>query len=97
MRKKRAGAGSTILLAAFLCGCLAGTSPLRAAETAPADPAAQIVRNNFLILYARDEPVAIWLTSPANVMRVAEHITASDPDPGDDPVGCIATIDLAQR
>ena len=55
------------------------------------------LHDNFLILYARDEPVAIWLTSPANVMRVAEHITASDPDPGDDPVECIATIDLAQR
>jgi len=50
MTKKRAGAGSTVLLAAIVCGCLGGTSPIRAAETAPADPAAQIARGKTLFI-----------------------------------------------
>src|ERR1700730_2915440 len=50
MTKKRAGAGSTVLLAAIVCGCLGGTSPVRTAETAPADPAAQIARGKTLFI-----------------------------------------------
>jgi mono/diheme cytochrome c family protein len=54
MTKNGAGAGSTILLAALLCGCLAGASPSRATETtpatAPADAAAQIARGRTLFI-----------------------------------------------
>jgi mono/diheme cytochrome c family protein len=50
MTKQRAGAGSTIVLAALACGCLAGTSPLRAAETAPPGGAAQIARGRTLFI-----------------------------------------------
>jgi mono/diheme cytochrome c family protein len=50
MRKKTAGAGSAILLAALLCRYLAATSPIHAAETAPADPAAQIARGRTLFI-----------------------------------------------
>jgi mono/diheme cytochrome c family protein len=50
MTKQRVGAGSTILLAALWCGYLAGTAPIRAAETAPADPAAQIARGKTLFI-----------------------------------------------
>jgi mono/diheme cytochrome c family protein len=50
MTKQRVDAGSTILFAALLCGCLAGTSPIRATETAPADPAAQIARGKTLFI-----------------------------------------------
>jgi len=49
MTKQRVGAGSTILLAAVLCGCLAGPSPIRAAETTP-PPAAQIARGKTLFI-----------------------------------------------
>jgi len=50
MTKQRVDAGSTILLAALLCGCLAGTSPIRAAETAPAAGAGQIARGRTLFI-----------------------------------------------
>jgi mono/diheme cytochrome c family protein len=54
MTKTRVGAGSTILSAVLLCGYLAGTSPIDAAETtpatAPADPAAQITRGRTLFI-----------------------------------------------
>ena len=49
-KTERVDAGSTILFAALLCGCLAGTSPIRATETAPADPAAQIARGKTLFI-----------------------------------------------
>jgi mono/diheme cytochrome c family protein len=50
MTKQSVDAGGTILLAALLYGCLAGTSPIRAAETAPADQAAQIARGKTLFI-----------------------------------------------
>ena len=50
MTKQKVDAGSTILFAALLCGRLAGTSPIRATETAPADPAAQIARGKTLFI-----------------------------------------------
>jgi len=50
MMKQRVDAGSTILLAAVLCACLAATTPLHAAETAPADPAAQVARGRTLFI-----------------------------------------------
>jgi mono/diheme cytochrome c family protein len=50
MMKQSVDAGSTILLAAVLCACLAATTPLHAVETAPADPAAQIARGRTLFI-----------------------------------------------
>lgn len=43
-------AASAILLAALSCGYVAGTLPLRAAETTTADPAAQIARGRTLFI-----------------------------------------------
>jgi mono/diheme cytochrome c family protein len=50
MIEQRVGGGSTMLLAAFMCVCLAGASPSPAAETASADPAAQIARGKTLFI-----------------------------------------------
>ena len=50
MTKQRVDAGGTILLAALLCGYLAVTSPIRAAETAATDSAAQIARGKTVFI-----------------------------------------------
>jgi mono/diheme cytochrome c family protein len=50
MIKQRVGGGSTILLAAFISACVAAAPPARAAETASADPAAQIARGKTLFI-----------------------------------------------
>jgi mono/diheme cytochrome c family protein len=50
MMKQRVDAGSTILLVAALCACLAAPTPIHAAETAPASPAAQIARGRTLFI-----------------------------------------------
>ena len=50
MTKQRVDAGSAILWAAALFGYLAGTSPIRAAETASADRVAQIARGKTLFI-----------------------------------------------
>jgi mono/diheme cytochrome c family protein len=50
MIKQRVGGGSTMLLVAFLCACLAASLPAGAAETASADPAAQIARGKTLFI-----------------------------------------------
>jgi mono/diheme cytochrome c family protein len=50
MIERRVGGGSAMLLAAFMCVCSAGASPVRSAEVASADPAAQIVRGRTLFI-----------------------------------------------
>jgi Cytochrome C oxidase, cbb3-type, subunit III len=50
MRKQTVSAVETMLLAALVCGHLAGTSPTRAAKTALADTAAEIARGKTLFI-----------------------------------------------
>jgi mono/diheme cytochrome c family protein len=50
MIERRVGGGSAMLLAAFMCVCSAGASPVRSAEVASADPAAQIARGKTLFI-----------------------------------------------
>ena len=50
MTRQRVGAGGKVLLVALLCGCLAGTSPIRAGESPPAGGAAQIARGRTLFI-----------------------------------------------
>lgn len=50
MAKQTVSAGGTMLLAALVSGHFVGMSPILAAETAPADPAAQIARGKTLFI-----------------------------------------------
>jgi mono/diheme cytochrome c family protein len=50
MIEQTVGGGSTTLLAAFMCLCLAAASPARGAETASGDPAAQIAHGKTLFI-----------------------------------------------
>jgi mono/diheme cytochrome c family protein len=50
MTKLSVGAVATVLLTTFLCGYVAATAPIRAAEMVPAEVAAQIARGKTLFI-----------------------------------------------